>query len=88
MPKASHTTQYSEYVFTEIKRVGQNHAGTQFNIHQLAECLGLKVTPSLRKRVKEAVKLGMLWDVAPHWKANPRMSEYRFPAPNNGELPF
>lgn len=88
MSTRSNSTQYSQYVFSEISRVGHQNPGVRFNIHQLAECLGLKVTPSFRKRVKQAVLGGLLHDVEPHRKENPKMSEYRFPVVQGEELPF
>lgn len=88
MPTKFHRTQYSEYVEQGLKRAGELGPGAQVNIHELARFMGVKVTPSFRRRIKQFVNEGLLWDVAPSKKINPRMSEYIIPVQHAQELPF
>lgn len=84
MPNRPHTTQYSEYVENMLSRAGHERPGAHTNVHDLAAWMGLKVTPSFRKRIKQCVSKGLLWDVAPSHKINPKMSEYLIPYGTEG----
>jgi len=88
MPKKVHQTQYSQYVENMLRRAGREMPGQQANVHELARWMGLRVTPSFRKRLKQFVSEGMLWDVPPLSKENPKATEYLIPYGADGGAPW
>lgn len=88
MSKRVHQTQYSRFVREMMSRAGVEAPGAQVNLKELANFMGVKITPSFRKRIKQCVADGLLWEVAPSKKINPRMSEYIITYQTPVELPF
>jgi len=88
MPKKPHQTQYYRFIKEMMSRAGVEAPGAQVNIQELARFMNVKITPSFRKRIKQCVDEGLLWEVPPSKKINPKMNEYIITYQTPVELPF